>query len=275
MTDKITSVVAKEDNGNVQITFTVPWKLIQSAQTEALEHMGDDVEVPGFRKGKAPLDKVREKIPEGKLVEHSLGHLLPKALGEAIDEHKLKLAMYPKYELIKAKEGEDWEVKAFSCELPQIKLGDYKNIVAGELRAASLKGELTKEQKESVIIKALIDYVKIDVPSILVEEEANSRLSQLLARLEKLGLALENYLTSVGKKADDLKADYALQAKEAISMDLILNEVAIDQNIKVTPEEIDSALKASGVENPEPDRRVLIESILKRRGALDFFLKQV
>lgn len=272
MADQITSVVSREDNGNVSIIFTIPSDIVLKAQDEALEHLGADIEVAGFRKGKAPLDKVKEKINPSKLIEHALGHLLPEALGKAMEEHKLKLALYPKYELVKAEEGKDWEVKAISCELPEVKLGDYKEKIAGELRSASLKGELTKEQKEEIILKWLIDNTPLTIPSVLIEEEANSRISQLLARLEKLGLALENYLASVGKKAEDLKADYAKQAKDAISMDLILNTIALNENVKISSEEIDNAIKATGNQTGDDSQRLLVESILKRRGALDKLL---
>lgn len=262
MADKITSVLAREDNGNVQITFTIPSEIVKKAQEEALEHLGADIEISGFRKGKAPIEKVKEKISQSKLIEHSLGHLLPEALGEAMKEHKLRLAMYPKYEVTKAEEGKDWEVKALSCELPEVKLGDYKKLLE------------KVEKKEDIILKTLLENIKITIPSILVEEEANSRLSQLLERIEKLGLALENYLTSVGKKAEDLRAEYAKQASDAISIDLILNAIALDLKIKITKEEIEDAIKKTGATGEIPeDRRLLVESILMRRSALDSLLK--
>jgi FKBP-type peptidyl-prolyl cis-trans isomerase (trigger factor) len=254
---KITSVVTKEDKGNVQIIFTLPWEMIKKAQDEALEHLGADIEVPGFRKGKAPKEKVKEKISINVLIEHALGHILPGALGDAMTEHKLKLAMYPKYELIKAEEGKDWEVKAISCELPEVKLGDYKKFLE------------KVEKKEDPILRALLENVKLDIPSVLIEEEANSRLSQLLERIEKLGLALESYLKSVGKTSQELRADYAKQAHDAISIDLILNAIALEQDIKVTKEEIDKAIEATGAKDQVPEeRRILIESILKRQKAL-------
>ncbi len=265
-------VIAKEDNGNVQISFTIPFSLVRKAQDETVAEMAKDTQIPGFRKGKAPLLKVREKIPEGSLIEHSLSHILPKALGEAITEHKLRLALYPKWELVSAKDGEDWQVRGITCELPEISLGDYKNIAAGELRAASLKKELAKEEKEQVVIKALLSNVKISIPPVLIEEEATSRLSNLLSRLEKLGLALESYLTSVGKTATDLRAEYATQAKDAIGLDLILSRVAESENLKVSQKEIDEALKAAD-SSQDGEKQRIVESILKRRMALEFLTK--
>lgn len=288
MSDKITSVIAREENGNIQITFNIPFSIIQKEEEETLKEFAKDTEIPGFRKGMAPLDKVKAKIPESSLIEHTLGHILPKALADSVTENKLQIAIYPKFELIKAQEGEDWQIRGVTCELPDFELGDYKKAVAGELRSASIivpgkdkpagqNGSISREQKEQIAIKAILENTKIKIPQILIEAEADSRLSNLLGRLEKLGLALESYLASIGKKAEDLRADYAKQAQEAIALDLILTKIADTENIKVSEKEIDSALnmsqadtsvsqEASEVEN----RKRLMESILRRRQALDF-----
>jgi FKBP-type peptidyl-prolyl cis-trans isomerase (trigger factor) len=285
MADKITSVIARESDGNIQITFTIPSTLIQKAQEETVAEMAKDVEVAGFRKGTAPLSKVREKIPQGTLIEHSLGHLLPKALSEAVTENKLKIAVYPRFELISAKENEAWQIRAVTCELPEFDLGDYKKEVQGILRANSIivpgkeKKEKTREEKEAEVLGTLIKSIKINIPRILIEEEADNRLSSLLARLEKLGLALESYLASMNKKAEDLRAEYALQAKDAISIDLILNKIAETENLKVDEKEVNSALQISQASQKSKEfgeesekRKRLIESILKRRKALDFLI---
>ncbi|MGA3292067.1 MAG: trigger factor [Candidatus Microgenomates bacterium] len=286
MPDKITSVIARESDGNIQITFTIPFSMVKTAEEETIKEFAKDAEIPGFRKGMAPLSKVAEKISQSQLVEHSLTHILPKALAEAITENKLKIAVYPKFELVSAKDGENWQIRGITCELPIVTLGDYKKAVAGALRADSIivpgkdqKEEDSRDKKEQLVIKALLDNVKITIPKILIEEEADSRLSSLLSRLEKLGLALESYLASIGKSAKDLRADYANQAKDAIALDLILTKIAEEESIKIDPKEIDSALGMSQVaskneETPEQteDRRRLLESILKRRSALDFLI---
>lgn len=284
---KITSVIAREENGNIQITFTIPYTLIEASKEETVKEMAQDVQVPGFRRGAAPLSKVREKIPETKLVEHALGHLLPKALGEAVEVNKLTIAIYPKFELLKADTNEDWQVRGITCELPNIDLGNYKSEVAGALRSDSIvvpgqdnPKEKTREQKESIALKALLDQVKVKIPQILIEEESTSRLSNLLARLEKLGLALESYLASINKKVEDLRAEYAIQSKEAITIDLALNKVAEEESIKVDPDELEQAFKIAEASNPQKttlqedtlSRKRLLESILKRRKALDFLI---
>ena len=284
MTDKITSVIAREEDGNIQITFTIPFGLVEKEKEHAILEMAGEVEIPGFRKGKAPLDKVKEKIGENRLMEHALGHVLPKALSDSVTEHKLKPAIYPKYELISAKENEAWQVRAITCELPEVELGDYKKAIAGASKASSIvvpgkeNKKETPEEKEGIVIKTLLELVKIKIPRILIEEEVQGRLSSLLARLEKLGLALEGYLNSIGKTVEVLKAEYEVQAKEAISLDLILSKVAEVENVKINEKDIEEALKVAQSTNPDENpesRKRLLESILKRRQALGLLVNLV
>ena len=289
-TGKITSVLARESDGNIQITFTIPFDVVKAAEEETIKEFAKDAEIPGFRKGMAPVEKVAEKVPQSQLIEHSLSHILPKALADAVTENKLKIAVYPKFELISAEKGKDWQIRGVTCELPEVNLGDYKKAIAGASRAQSLwtpdkgkpeeKKEPTREEKEQIVIKAILENIKVTIPKILIEEEADSRLSNLLARLEKLGLALEGYLSSIGKKAEDLRADYANQAREAITLDLILTKIAENEGIKTDPKDIDQALAMSLAtnknksENPEDveTQKRYIGSILKRRAALDFLI---
>lgn len=261
------AVIVKQDDGEIQITFTIPFSEIKKGQEETVAEMAKDIEVPGFRKGKAPLERVREKIPQATLIEHSLSHILPQLLADAIKENNLKIAIYPKFELRKAEENQDWEIVGRTCELPEVNLGSYKDLVAGEIRAASLKKDLTREEKEQAVIKALIENIKPVIPKILVEEEVNSRLANLLSRIEKLGLALETYLTQIGKTPDTLRAEYETQAKEAIALDLILSKIAEAENIAVADNEVDEAVKMAGAGE---ENTSLIRAILKKRKALEF-----
>lgn len=289
MNGKTTSVVAREDNGNIQITFTIPFSEIETKKEDIVKELAKSVEVPGFRKGLAPLEKVRAKIPQDIIIERTLSLILPEALAEVIKKEKLQIAIYPKFELISAKEGSPWQIRGVTCELPQVELGDYKKTVSGALRAGKLwtpgknKGEevkeTSKEQKEQLVIKTLLDSVKANIPQILIDEEVSSRLSNLLSRLEKLGLALESYLTSIGKKPEDIRTEYAKQAKDAILVDLILNKVVEEENIKIDSEEVEKALRISGTDGKKDDapeevenKKRFLESVLKRRLALDLLI---
>lgn len=283
----VSTNVAKDDKGNIQITFTIPFEKIEKEREKAAKELGKNTEVPGFRKGKAPLKKLLEHLPENTLLESTLSRILPNLVGDAINEHDLKLASYPRFELIKAKEGEDWQVRATTAEIPDFSLGDYKKAITGELRAKSLwspgkdkkkEGEneaATRQEREQAAIKALLDNVELSIPDALIESEVNARLSRLMEKLDKLGLELDSYLASAGKTAEKLREEHEKQAEEAIKLDLILNKIADEEGVEVKKEEIDEAIKASSADQKlseelnTPERRRLVESVLRKRKALN------
>ena len=276
--EKASPVIAKSKDGSIQITLKIPFKDIEGAREIAAKELGKDIEVSGFRKGKAPLNKLLASIPENTLVEKTLRGILPELVTKVIRENKLKIAIYPRFELISTKENEDWQVRATTCELPKVNVDNYKKIVKGSVKSsAQTKGkdkkEITKETKEQQVIATLIENIKIDIPKPLIENEVERRLSELLERIEKLGLTLETYLSSIGKKPEDLRKDYEKQATETIKLDLILSRVAEKENVKVSKKEIDKTLEAYSTSGEPPsvleERRVVIESILKKRAALD------
>ncbi len=268
------STLAKLDNGTIQVTFTLSWKDVSTVQNQVLEEEGQKVTIPGFRKGKAPLSKVKEKVSSQVVIEHTLNHFYSFIISEIINTHKVKPAIYPRLEILKAIDEEDWEIRATTCELPQFELGDYRKLVLDNVKQE--KVQTPKPQKEQAILKTLVENIKITIPALLVDEEVNQRLSELLARIEKLGLQLESYLTQIGKNPQTLREEYIAQAKSTISIELILGKIANTQGIKAEESEVDSAIKAASAGQVEvekklntPKQRNIIKNVLQRRTVLD------
>jgi FKBP-type peptidyl-prolyl cis-trans isomerase (trigger factor) len=284
------SVLAKENDGTIQITFTIPFSKIQEERQKALTELSGSVNVAGFRKGKAPLDRVMENVSQNKLLEKTLSHILPDLLAKSIKKHNIKPIIYPKFQLIKAEEGKDWEVRAITCEAPEINLGDYKKIIQGEAKANAIwtpgspvksennkQKEPTTEEKEQKVLKVLLSSTNVTIPKILIQDEVDNRLSNLLSHIEKLGLTLESYLASTGKTAEQLRSDYEKVSAEGLTIDFILTKIAEEEKIKVDEKDIEKALSATPKEDTpnlgsEQDRKRLIDSILKRRKALDYLI---
>lgn len=266
MSDKVTSTIKKLDNGNIELVYTIPSAVILTNKEDTLKEFANDAVIPGFRKGKAPISKVEGAVNEEKLTEHILSHILPKAFSDSVEEHKFNPAIYPKFDAIKitssknvAKDTE-WQVKAVTCELPKITLPkDYKK---------KLKND---DKDQNVLIKSLLDTVKLDIPRVLIEEEVNVRLSQVLERIEKLGLTLEGYLKSVGKTPEGLRSEYDVQAQNSISLELILNQIASDEKISVSEEEIDELIKTTGedIKKVAKEQRDMLRRVILRRKALE------
>lgn len=276
--------ITRKDDGAIVITYKIPFKEIKEKRDKVAEELGKDVEVPGFRKGKAPANKVVDQIPEHTLIEQTLGRILPQMVGKTIKNEDIKPAMYPKFDLVSAEEGEDWVVRATTCEMPKVELGDYKKKIKGTARAKSLwtpdkgsdkdKKGPSQQEKEQAAIQALIEAVDIKIPEVLIRQEVDVRLSRLLDRIQNLGLSLESYLSSIGKNAEELRGEYSNQAKDAITLELALEKIAQEEGVKIEKEDVDKMIEASSGDKElskkldTPQQRQQIEAVLRKRAAL-------
>lgn len=281
-TVKTTPVIARLEDGTVQITLTIPASKVQEKQELALKHLIENLEIPGFRKGKAPTDVAVKHIEKQKLFEYTLDHLLPEAYSQVVEDYNLKPITNPRFELISANDNEDWSIRAIICELPIIDLGDYKKTIASARKTNNIwvpgkdkeEKEPANEEKEQLVIKTLLETVEVKIPKPLIEDEVNHRLSQLLDQIQKIGLTIEQYLSSTGKNIDQLRTEYELQANESIKLLLVLNKVAEIENLSTNDSEVEQIFKTSlnaiGETNePSAEQRRYIKSILLRRKALD------
>lgn len=285
------SILARSDTGEIQITITIPRSEIQKAYAEALNETVAKTELPGFRKGKAPQNLVEEKTDKSKIYEQVLQKIIPQAYIEAIKEHQLKPILSPKVELLKVKEGEDWEIRATTCERPIVELGDYKEAVRKELAPSKIwtpggekaqktteNTENTEDEKTQKVIPILLRVAKVDLPQILVEDELNRTLSNLISQTEKLGLTIDQYLNSIGKTVEQLRDEYRHKVENNLKLEIILDTVGAREKIEVTEEEIEALISAAGDETVKKDlnnslNRSYLRTILTRRKALDFLTK--
>lgn len=281
--EKSLETIAKSDDGSVQITFSIPIEKINDEKEKAANELGKELEVPGFRKGSAPASKVIEKLGEQKILEHALSHILPKMFGSAVEKHKIKPNIYPKFEVLNSTDEKFLQVRANTCEIPKFDLGDYKEKIKGEGRSEKLwtpgkdegKKETSFDEKSQMVIKSLLENIKVSIPKMLVDDEVNGRLSRLLEKIDKLGLTLDSYLASIGKNVTTIREEYEKQSREAITLDLILTKIAAKEGLKVSEDEMKEAFKAASadkslsLENASVENKRIIELIMLRRKALE------
>ncbi len=276
-----------------EILAIIPWSDIEKAKAQSLVGAGENLEVKGFRKGKAPVNLVKEKLGENKILELTLENLVPAVYSRAIKALGLQPIASPKVELVSAKDGEDWQIKFISCEEPQVNLGNYKDEIAKQKAAGSIwtpgKGSEpdkkdekdTGKEKDEKIDKAiswLSENIKIEISDILVDSEVNRKLSELLNQIQKLGLTLDQYLGSTGKSVEKLREEYRNQAIKTLNLQLILNAIAETEKIEVNQDEIDKAISSA---KNDADKKALesqkyvLASIIRQQKTLDFLANLV
>jgi len=282
----IKSTFAKTKTGEIQLTITIPKSEIKKNYEQALLEIAKEAEIPGFRKGKAPKEVVEQKIDKAKIYEKTIQEVIPKAYIEAVKKHNIVPIVPPKVELISVQEGQDWQFRATTCERPKVILGKYKEEVKKALAPMKLwtpeKGKAEEKQKEpsveeknQQVIKTLLEKVAIDLPQILVEEETTRALSSLINQTDSLGLTIDQYLTSIGKSKEQIRAEYRQKVEQELKLQFILDEIVKKENLHVSDSEINELVKATGDEKTKkalntPHQRTYIKNVLLRRKALDF-----
>src|SRR3989338_461595 len=260
-----TSTITHLPKSTVQLEINIPWQEIQSSYEEILKNVTQEAEIEGFRKGKAPKSLVEEKTDKNKLYEEVIKKIVPQVYAQAISEHKLNPIISPKIEIIKAKENQDWTVKATIVLKPKINLKNYKEKIK-KLRQTKVKlwipgqDKTKKDDKLSVdeIINALLEEADVELSDELIKNEANRLLADLVDQTRQVGLTIEQYLISKGKTNDQLKAEYAKTAQRNLSLEFILMEIADQEKITVDKEDINNLINK--VENSQEREKLIKDS---------------
>ncbi|MCQ2613027.1 MAG: trigger factor [Treponemataceae bacterium] len=82
---KLTKEIEKLEKSAVKLTVTIGKKDVAAAYTETVNKYAKNVQIPGFRKGKAPVSVLENKFGEA-LKNDATADLVEKALGEIFDE---------------------------------------------------------------------------------------------------------------------------------------------------------------------------------------------
>lgn len=280
------SALSKLPDGTIELTITIPLKRVKISYDEVLKKQAAKAEIKGFRKGKAPQKLVEQKIGKNALYEEVLKTLIPQVYTEAIKEQKVKPILNPQIKVVSLQEGKDWQIKALTCELPEVKLGDYRAEIKKQLAPGKIwtpdkekqTNKLTREDKIAQIFKVLAGNIQIKLPEILVEQEVNRMFSRLIDQTNQLGLTVEQYLTSTGKTNQQLRGEYRKQAEETLKLELVLAQIAEKEKVAVTEAEIEKMIEAVPDEKVRiglktPDQQIYIRQLLRKRKVIDNLLK--
>lgn len=156
----------------VAVNVTLGVSELKDAELAALNELGKDIKVPGFRKGKVPVSVVSKNVNPNMLAQKTLESALSKAVADAFISEKLQALDRPEVEVKKFVPGSELEFTAESEVMPKIKIGDYKNLKSTAKKVSVTKkdiSEITDRLKKGFASKKtvqrpakLTDEVNID-----------------------------------------------------------------------------------------------------------------
>lgn len=139
----------KVETNVYEIEVTVSAEEFVDACKKAYNKQKKDIQIPGFRKGKAPQGMVEKYYGEGAFYEEALEIVYPSAVSAAIEEGNLRMVGQP-YDLdvpvMSKSEGIEMKMKLYVYP-EDVKLGEYKGLKAAMLPTEASDEDIDNELK--------------------------------------------------------------------------------------------------------------------------------
>jgi len=118
-----------------RLNVVVPVEEVEKARKERIQQLTKTIKMDGFRPGKIPAKVIEERYGDsvmGEVVEKIIRSTLP----DALKQEKLRPAVYPAIESLKAEKGSALEYIAAFDVMPEIKVNDLSNVTLEKLIVA-------------------------------------------------------------------------------------------------------------------------------------------
>ncbi len=153
------TTIQKLDKSELEIHSVLPHEVFEGYEAKALARIGDRMEIPGFRKGKAPADMVKKSVNEMMLLEEMAEMAIYDAYPKILEENKIEAIGRPEIAITKIAKGNDLEFKIKTAVIPEVTLPDYATIAKAENAKDENKKEIVID--ESDVTKVIDDLRKM------------------------------------------------------------------------------------------------------------------
>ena len=155
--------VEKLEKNMAKLTIEVSSEEFEKAMQAAYQKNRGKINVPGFRKGKAPQQMIEKMYGAGIFYEDAANALIPDAYDKAATESGLDIVSRPEIDIVQIEKGKAFIFTAEVAVKPEVTLGKYKGIKVDKISV-----EVTEDEVNAEIDKAREQNARI----ISVEDRA-------------------------------------------------------------------------------------------------------
>lgn len=125
---------------------------------------------------------------------------------------------------------------------PELKTFDgLKERISTNLRL--MAEDRARRDFEERVVDAAVDLSQVDFPPVLVEMEIDRTLEQQARQLQANNMAMEEYLSRIGKKEEELREELRPAASKRVARSLVLGRINETEKIEVSEADIDLELE--------------------------------
>lgn len=209
----VSKEIKRKEHSQVQLTATVSSADVRKEYDDLLAYYAKNIQLPGFRKGKAPKDIVERKLGEG-LKADALGRILEKALGDLFQAEDFpaqdKPIAYAHPELVEEPVLDLQKDLTFTVTydvFPQVNVGTWKGVEIEspvvEITDEDLQNELKQLQERNAIVMD-----KNEGAAVAKNDVVTIDYAELDGNNEKIkGSERQDFVFTVGTGANIYKID--------------------------------------------------------------------
>ncbi|MEK6263187.1 MAG: trigger factor [Clostridium sp.] len=134
----------KLEKNIIKLEITVEAKRFSESLKKSSVKNSKTINIPGFRKGKAPMSIIKKMYGEGVFFEDAINFCCDDTYPEALKEYDISPLDYPKIDIVEIGEGKDFIYTASVVVVPEVTLGEYKG-----LDAKKTEYNVTEEEVEN------------------------------------------------------------------------------------------------------------------------------
>ena len=138
--------VEKLENNMAKLTVEVEAEKFVAATVKVYNKQKNQINVQGFRKGKAPQAIIEKMYGAGIFYEEAADALIQEVYGDAARESGLDIGSYPAIDVVQIEKGKEFIFTAEVAVRPEVELGQYMGVEIEKINT-----EVTEEDIEAEI----------------------------------------------------------------------------------------------------------------------------
>ena len=248
--EEVEAALEKEQQKNSR-TVTVTDRPVANGDTAVIDFEGfvDGVAFEGGKGENHPLEIGSHSFIdtfEAQLVGHNAGDEVEVNVTFPEKYQAADLAGKPAVFKVKINEIKTKELPElndeFASEVSEFDtLAEYKEDLRKHLEVE--KENEAKRTKEDEAIKKIIDKSTMEIPEAMIDTQCENMVNEFAQRIAQSGLSMEQYMQFSGMTIDGLKEQVRPEAETRIKSSLVLEQIAKDENIEVSEDEINAEIE--------------------------------